>query len=91
MPKNTIASPFFVLRYQKNVLSHSRLAVVVSKKVAPTSVERHKIKRLFIEYLNELYEPKPPFDLVFYLKKAALGGKEEEIKSLIGKIFKKIV
>ena len=47
------SSPFFVVRYGKNDLPRSRLAVTVGTKVDRRSAERHKLKRRIAGYITK--------------------------------------
>lgn len=89
LPKKTVVSPFFFLRYQENSLSQNRFAVVVSKKVDTRATTRNRIKRVFIEILRSL-EEKKPFDYVFFLKKDILKKNKEDIKQELMRVLLKI-
>jgi ribonuclease P protein component len=57
------------MRYQKNNKSDYRLAVVVSKKVAPRAVTRNRIRRrLFEQVRTQGRVSNLPVDLIIYVK-----------------------
>lgn len=57
------------MRYQKNKINDYRLAVVVSKKVAPKAVTRNRIRRRLFEQVRvQGRVSNLPVDLIIYVK-----------------------
>lgn len=79
----TIKNPIFVLKTKKNNLPYSRVAVVVSKKIANKAVERNHYKRRFISALENIVDTFPVADYVFILNS---GIKEIQYKDLINNL-----
>ncbi len=54
--------------YQKNQLQHSKIAVVVTKKISKSAVQRNYLKRIIIDSISlELKKhPHLPLNLIFY-------------------------
>lgn len=66
-PKKKIITSLFVVRYQKS--EEPRFAVVVGKKVSKSAVNRTRVKRVFIQTLQEkIQKSKNGNDLVFFLR-----------------------
>lgn len=91
VPRNTVSSPLFTVRYQKSSDTHVHCGVVVSKKVSMLATERNRLKRLTLEILSkELQVEKIPFDLVFYLKKEIMKEGKEKIANELAELIQKI-
>ena len=79
------------IRFTKNNKSDYRLAVVVSKKIAPTAVMRNRIRRRLFELVRtEKLLTGQPVDLIIYAKTSAIGEMEHadlgrEVSSLTKK------
>jgi ribonuclease P protein component len=62
------------IRFSKNKKSDYRLAVVVSKKIAPTAVMRNRIRRRIFELVRtEKRLAGQPIDVIIYAKTSAIG------------------
>lgn len=73
IPPLTVVTPFFIMRYKKNTLSHLRVAVVVSKRVDKRATVRNKIKRKFLDVIHtSMKEHTLPYDVVFYVRPKAV-------------------
>lgn len=71
----------FSLNYLPNKMPHTRLGVVITKKVAAKSVERNLLKRRFREAARKIYTEIPSgFDVIIVIKEKAKGVKFEEIE-----------
>lgn len=91
LPKKIISSPLFVLRYQKNNDSEIKCAVVVSKRVDKRAVARNRLKRIFLNIIEDISKNKAmPFNMVFFLKKEVLGKEQNYIKKEIEKILTQV-
>lgn len=91
LPRNTLSSHLFTVRYQKSSEEHGHCGVVASKKVSMLATERNRLKRLVLEILSkELQVEKIPFDLVFYLKKEIMKEGKEKIASDLAELIQKI-
>lgn len=66
------------IRFTKNKKSDYRLAVVVSKKIAPTAVMRNRIRRRIFELVRtEKRLAGQPIDVIIYAKTSAIGDIEQ--------------
>lgn len=83
LPKKSLVSESFVLRYQDNPESQGKIAVVVSKKVDRKAVVRNGIKRKFLVILKKVLGEEFSREMVFFLKKNSLEKTEEELKEEI--------
>ena len=66
--------------------SPQKVAVVISKKVAPTAVERHRLKRIIINALRPLLKKDGPLIVVRGLPHLSAATKEDivtEVKKLM--------
>lgn len=91
LPKHTLSTPFFILRYQKNDLSKLQCAVVVGKKVDKRATARNKLKRRFVHIVKEITEDKNiSYDFVFFLKKQIIEIERDQVKAELEKILVKI-
>lgn len=83
-------SPFFVLKTAKNDRPYSRFGFSVSKKTDKRATERNRIKRQVRVFVEENLEKiEPGFDILFLIKKEALGKETGDIHKNILKEFKK--
>mgnify|MGYP003394971570 CR=1 FL=1 len=69
MPKTSVNSPQFLLKYGQNNLNHARFAVVVSKKIDKKATGRNKIRRRVISLIKKIFEKELSFDFVFIVRK----------------------
>lgn len=89
-PKQKRINPLFVLRFQKSE-DEPKYAIVTGKIVSKKAVLRNRVKRMFMQTLQELLASTPnSYDLVFFLRrpsheyqKSAIIG---EIESIIAEI-----
>lgn len=88
LPRKSVHSPYFVLRYQESQMF--RVGIVVSKKTASHAVDRNKLKRVYKRVLKKIIVgANKTYDLVFYLRKRSAMSTEEEIYNEVEQIFKK--
>lgn len=89
----TIKGPLFVVKLIENNLEHSRIAVIVSKKVSNKAVDRNLVKRRITESLTTIYKNflKINFDITITAIPAILGKPLKEIKSNLDQTTKKIL
>lgn len=67
------------IRFIKNKKNDYRLAVVVSKKIAPTAVVRNRIRRRIFELVRtEKRLTGQPIDVIIYAKTSAIGEMEHD-------------
>ena len=84
------SSQFFVLKVTKNDRSYSRFGFSVSKKTDKRATARNRIKRQVRVFVEEnLDKIIPGLDILFVIKKEALGKETEEIQKAVLKEFKK--
>ena len=78
------------MKFQPNKLSVSRFAVVVGTKVSKKAVVRNRLKRQIRAVIQE-YLPRtnPGYDVLFFLKKEAIGKDFEEISKQVVQSLKK--
>lgn len=87
-PQKSVQNSLFVLRYDRN--TNFYYAIVVSKKIAASSVERNRIKRLYKSALTDIvkrYGVNGSF--VFYVRKRSAAIQKAELVQHIEQIFKK--
>lgn len=89
VPKNSISTHLFSLRYEKTAEPY-KVTVVIGKKVSKNAVERNAIKRKFRAIIKDYISDSTPFTLVFYIRKGALDKTPEEIRNSIEQVFEKI-
>ncbi len=88
VPRNSIQSPYFVLRFEKT--QDFSCGFVISKKVASLAVDRNRIKRLYRSILGDIVKKTPlPYSLVFYIRKKSIDVGSNELRHHIEQIFKK--
>ncbi len=82
LPKNTLNSQSFSIRYDKNE-GGLKVGVVVSKKVDKRAVVRNRIKRVILETVRLNVKKEEGLTLVFYAKSEAAGNEKlaEEVKN----------
>lgn len=79
---------FFTLLVSKNGLEYSRFGFIASKKNDKRAVARNKVKRIFGLSLKE-HNIKPGYDMIFIIKKEALGKTGDEVGKKIAEVLKK--
>lgn len=84
------ASRFFIIKFSKNNLPQNRFGFVVSKKVDKRAVVRNSLKRKIRSCLEQCQEEiKPGHDLLFLLKKEAVGKNQKELYLEVRNVLKK--
>ena len=81
-------------RFAKNLKRKDyRLAVVVSKKVAPTAVQRNRIRRRLYEIVRKSARfQNTPIDLIIYVKQADVSSVHPDVlQSEVDKLSIKII
>lgn len=86
VPKKSIVTPFFIVRYDTSEENNTQIAVVVGKKVSKKAVERNKIKRQLVAQLKENLTDLNGKTLVLYARKPIIDASKEEIAVEIEKI-----
>ena len=89
LPKRTLSTPFFVVKYDKSNDKMLHGAVVVGKKVDKRAVVRNKIKRQIVSSLKDLLDGSY-LDVVVIARKPILGKTQEEIGQELRREIKKI-
>lgn len=85
-----ISGPFFTIKVRENGFPFSRFTIITSKKIDKRAVIRNRIRRLISSCIEELYENvKPGFDMIFIVKKGAIGKKRTELCLEIKHILEK--
>lgn len=79
----TFSLPSFSLKIQKNDLSFHRFRFVISKKVDKRAVGRNALKRRMTACVSLLDGITPGYDMIFYMKKAALELSPQELEAQI--------
>jgi ribonuclease P protein component len=87
LPKNTLNSQSFSVRYQRND-EGLKIAVVVSKRVDKRATTRNKLKREVLKILKDKIGTDINQSLIFYLKSSITGSTnlERELEEAINKI-----
>ncbi|NCN07801.1 ribonuclease P protein component [Candidatus Falkowbacteria bacterium] len=81
---------FFSLRYKLNNLENSRIAVVVSNKVAKKATDRNRIKRQVRSIISDfLPNFKQNFDVIINILSPSLNQEYNIIQEELSKILKK--
>lgn len=86
MPKTSVNSPQFLLKYGQNNLNHSRFAVIVSKKIDKKATGRNKIKRRVVSVIKKVWKKELPFDFIFIVRKeiaSDVQAIENELKKIL--------
>lgn len=86
LPKQTLNSDSFSLRYDKNE-KELKVAVVVSKKVDKRAVARNRIKRIIMNAVAKSITAGSNLTLIFYVKSSY---KEESLANEVAEVFQKI-
>ncbi|HAU65813.1 MAG: Ribonuclease P protein component [Candidatus Uhrbacteria bacterium GW2011_GWF2_39_13] len=78
------------MKFQPNKLPVSRFAVVVGTKVSKKAVVRNRLKRQIRAVIQvNLLQINPGYDILFFLKKEAVGKDFEEISKQVVQSLKK--
>lgn len=87
---NLVRLPFFLLKIGKNKLLTNRMGIVASLKVSKRAVDRNRAKRLIRSIIEELWKKIiPGYDILFILKKEAIGKKRTDFYPSIKNILVK--
>lgn len=78
----------FVVKYAKNNLSHARFGFVVGKAVDHRAVARNRIKRVIRSVIEEKWLVEKNVDVLFLVRKGALGKTREELAEKIESALK---
>lgn len=77
------------IKYNTNQLQVSRFVVVVGTKVSKSAVVRNRLRRQIRAIIfKQLSKFKPGFDLMFMLKKEAVGKKSQDFEAEILRILR---
>jgi ribonuclease P protein component len=88
IPQKSTSNQFYVLRYEPS--EEFNYAVVVSKKVAASSVDRNFIKRLYRRVILSLVKQYSlNVSLVFYVRKRSSDVTEEALYENLEQMLKK--
>lgn len=91
IPKRSIVTPFFSLRFDTKNTEGLRLGVVVGKRVDKHAVARNKLKRIFSKaVLKAFRDEKIVGSYVFYLKSSLKEIAEDEFDSILVKAIAQI-
>jgi ribonuclease P protein component len=82
-----VNSPGITLKFYPNQLTHPRLAIIISKKVAKSAVKRNQLKRRIKEILHKKLNLKSGYDLIFITKPELIEKTFTELNELIEKIL----
>ncbi|MDO8621015.1 MAG: ribonuclease P protein component [Candidatus Levybacteria bacterium] len=87
---NLLRLPFFLIKINKNKLLNNRMGIVASLKVSKRAVDRNRAKRLIRSIMEEFWNKMiPGYDILFILKKEAVGKKRIDFYSSIKNILAK--
>jgi len=83
-------SNFIRLKYLKNELIFSRLAVIIGAKTIKKAAERNQIKRRVEEIIRLNWQKiKPGFDIILIIQPGIKGKTYSEIEAELATLFKK--
>ncbi len=86
----SITTPFFVIKTAKNEKAYSRFGFTVSKKIDKRAVVRNRIKRQVRSCVEQNLEKiKPGRDILFIIKKGAVGKETGTLCQTVLKEFEK--
>lgn len=86
----SVFDPVCGVKFGKNSLKQSRIAVVVGLKVSKSAVKRNKVRRQYQEIVRlELENIKKGFDIILLTSKKALDLDYSEKEACILKVLKK--
>lgn len=83
-----IKTPFFLVFWKNNHLDVSRFAVIVSKKSAPLSTDRNRMKRRVREVLKKKLTAYPGKDFFFNVFPSIQPLSFAELQQEIDKVFR---
>lgn len=87
---NLLRLPFFLIKINKNKLLTNRMGIVASRKVSKRAVGRNRAKRLIRSIMEEVWDKIiPGYDILFILKKEAVGKRRADFYPPIKKILEK--
>ncbi len=72
LPKNTLSTPLFNVRYENNKGEGLKVAVVVSKKVDKRAVVRNRVKRQVLAILEHEIVKTCDLTSIWYIRRQAL-------------------
>jgi len=85
----SIGGDFFNVKFLPNELDFPRFSIIVSKKVAKSSVLRHLLKRKMFSAVRINFNGFPAQDYVFFLKKEAAVVNFKELKNGVTRFIEK--
>lgn len=85
----TVSLAELVLKFYPNKLKFPRIAIIISKKVAPKATKRNLIKRRIKAILQPTINNLPNFDLIFITKPELAKKDFAELKDIITGLIKK--
>lgn len=87
----SIHTALFLLKYAVSPVSHSRVGIVVSKKVDKRAVRRNHLRRVVMHALQPLLPQMPtPYDLVFIVKGNSGDVTDKEIGDAVAATVKEL-
>jgi len=87
----SFSTQFFLIKVIENGLGLNRFGIIVSKKIDKRAVARNRIKRLISSCIEELYKDMGfGYDMLFIVKRSALGKTREEFLEAMKDIFRKV-
>lgn len=89
LPKDTVHSTLFTLRFEKSD-KNPKVAVVVSKKIDARATVRNRVKRVMAAHLARLVPNINPYSLVFFMKKEIVRADSNVIDEKIKEVFSKL-
>lgn len=85
----SLGGDFFNLKITENEVTLPRFAVVVSKKVTKSSVNRHLLKRRFLSIIRAFFNDFKQNDYVFFLKKESATQDFKTLKNNFARFIEK--
>lgn len=88
----SIHTTLFLLKYAASPASHSRIGIIVSKKVDKRAVRRNHLRRAVMHALQPTLSQIPtPYDLVFIVKSSAGNAADNEIGDAVAGALKELL
>lgn len=88
--QSSFNTPFFILRVAPNSLPYNRYGFVVSKQVDKRATVRNRVKRVLRSCIEELLgQIKQGFDMIFIIRKSAVGVSRQELMKILAEQLKK--